>query len=120
MTTTAEELRDRSKSFALRIVTLFRSLPPPTDAQVIGKQLLRSGTSVAASYRAACRARSRAEFASKMGIVAEEADESLFWLEMLAESGIVKEQRIEQLLKESDELTAIFTASVHTTKASRT
>lgn len=116
---TAEELRDRSKSFALRIVKLFRSLPPATDAQVMGKQLLRSGTSVAANYRAACRARSRAEFASKMGIVAEEADESVFWLEMLNETGVVKTQRVDPLLKESRELTAIFTAALYTTKASR-
>jgi len=82
-----EELRDRTKAFALRIVKLFRSLPRNPDAQIIGKQLLRSGISVAANYRAVCRARSRAEFVAKVGIVLEEADESVFWIELLTETG---------------------------------
>jgi four helix bundle protein len=87
---TPDELRTRTKSFALRVVKLYRSLPRTADAQVMGKQLLRCGTSVAANYRASCRARSRAEFAARIGVVVEEADESGFWLEMLAEAGIVR------------------------------
>ena len=85
---TSEELRARTKDFAIRIVRLYRALPKSTDAQVLGKQLLRSGTSVAANYRAACRGRSRAEWLAKIGIVVEEADETFFWLEMLSECGI--------------------------------
>jgi four helix bundle protein len=114
---TPDELRDRSKAFALRVVKLFRSLPSSPDAQVMGKQLLRCGTSVAANYRAACRARSRAEFAARMGIVVEEADESAFWIEMLCDSGILREERLRDLLAEARELTAIFTASQHTTRS---
>jgi four helix bundle protein len=85
-----EQLRTRTKQFAIRVVHLFRSLPPATDAQVIGKQLLRSGTSIGANYRAACHARSRVEFAAKIGIVSEEADETVFWIELLAELGVIK------------------------------
>jgi len=108
---TPDDLRARTKSFALRVVKLYRSLPRTADAQVMGKQLLRCGTSVAANYRASCRARSRAEFAARIGIVAEEADESVFWLEMLAEAGIVRIALLKKLLEESKELTAIFTAT---------
>ena len=82
----SEELKKRTKQFALRIVKLFRALPRTPEAQIMGKQLLRCGTSVAANYRAVCRARSRAEFIAKLGVVVEEADESVFWLEMLEES----------------------------------
>src|SRR5436853_2514956 len=85
-----EQLRTRTKEFALRIVHLFRSLPPATEAQVIGRQLLRSGTSVGANYRAACHARSRAEFIAKIGVVSEEADETVFWIELLADIKVVK------------------------------
>jgi four helix bundle protein len=83
-----DALRHRTKSFAIRVVNVFRSLPHSPDAQTLGKQLSRSGTSVAANYRAVCRARSRAEFISKMGIVVEGADETVFWLEMMIETGI--------------------------------
>ena len=86
-----EALRARTKRFTLRIIRLFRHLPKSPDAQVLGKQLLRSGTSVGANYRAAGRARSKAEFISKIAIVAEETDETVFWLECLIESGIVPE-----------------------------
>ena len=79
----AEELKVRNKRFAIRIVKLFRSLPRTDDARIIGKQVLRAGTSVAANYRAVCRARSKAEFIAKIGIVVEEADETTFWLELL-------------------------------------
>lgn len=85
MTIGPEELRDRTKNFAVCIVKLYNSLPYRSAAQVLGKQLLRSGTSVAANYRAACRARSRAEWIAKIGIVVEEADETVFWLEMLVD-----------------------------------
>lgn len=114
-----EELRDRTKRFALRIVRLFRSLPKSLDAQVMGKQLLRCGTSVGANYRAVCRARSRAEFIARIGIVAEEADESVFWMELLGESNAVPEPRLTDLLNEARELTAIFTKSQTTAKESR-
>ena len=111
-----EEFRNRTKQFALRIVRLFRSLPRNPDAQVMGKQLLRCGTSVAANYRAVCRARSKAEFIARIGIVVEEADESVFWLEMLGETNIVSSSRIADLLKEAQELTAVFTKSQMTAK----
>jgi four helix bundle protein len=84
MATGPEELRDRTKKFAVRIVKTYRSLPNTADSQVIGKQLLRCGTSVAANYRAACRSRSRAEWIAKIGLVVEEADETVFWLESWA------------------------------------
>ncbi|MFI5091102.1 MAG: four helix bundle protein [Terriglobales bacterium] len=111
-----EELRNRTKRFALRIVRLFRHLPRTTEAQVLGKQLLRSGTSVGANYRAAGRARSKAEFVAKMGIVVEEADEIVFWIECLIESGIVKPDLLSDLLSEANELLAIFAASQRTAR----
>lgn len=111
-----EQLRERTKQFALRIVKLFQSLPASDEARVLGKQVLRSGTSVAANYRATCRARSRAEFAAKMGTVVEEADETLFWLELLVETGLVPRKRMQNLLVEADELVAIFAASRRTSR----
>ena len=111
-----EELRNRTKRFALRIIRLFRYLPRTTEAQVLGKQLLRSGTSVGANYRAAGRARSKAEFISKMGIVVEEVDETVFWIECLIESEIVKPDLLAELLAEANELTAIFAASQRTAR----
>lgn len=110
-----EQVRDRTKQFALRIIRLVRSLPRSSEAQVLGKQLLRSGTSVGANYRAAGRARSKAEFVSKIGVV-EEADETVFWLECLIESGIVKEALLGDLLTEANELVAIFAASQRTAR----
>jgi len=112
-----EKLRDRTKRFALRIIRLFRHLPQATEAQVLGKQLLRSGTSIGANYRAAGRARSKAEFISKMGIVVEEADETVFWIECLIESGIVKPELLVDLLSEANELIAIFAASQRTARS---
>ena len=105
-------LRARTKLLALRVVKLYRSLPRTADAQVMGKQLLRCGTSVAANYRASCRSRSKSEFVARIGIVAEEADETGFWLEMLGDAEIVKAARLDDLLRESKELTAIFTATL--------
>ena len=116
MSAAPEELRDRTKAFAIRIVKLYRLLPRTADSQVVGKQLLRCGTSVAANYRAACRGRSRAEWIAKIGLVVEEADEAVFWLEMLSDCGIVTSQRCEDILKEARELSAIFTATQHTAK----
>ncbi len=113
----AAELKARTKSFAIRIVRLYRSLPRSTDAQILGKQLLRSGTAVAANYRAACRSRSKAEFISKMSVVLEEADESAFWLELMAETETLAADRTQVLLKEANELAAIFGASIRTAKA---
>ncbi|HLL16290.1 MAG TPA: four helix bundle protein [Pyrinomonadaceae bacterium] len=112
----AVELKDRTKQFAIRIVKLFRSLPRTDEARVIGKQVLRSGTSVAANYRAVCRSRSKAEFIAKMGVVVEEADETVFWLELLVETNIVQQSRMNSLLIEAGELLAIFTASQRTAK----
>ena len=114
-----EELRNRTKRFALRIIRLFQHLPHSGEAQVIGKQLLRAGTSVGANYRAAGRARSKAEFGSKMGIVVEEADETIFWLECLLESEIVRQELLKDLLVEANELVAIFAASQPTARQSR-
>jgi four helix bundle protein len=116
MSSRPEELRDRTKAFALRVIRLYRSLPFRTDTQVLGKQLLRCGTSVAANYRAACRARSKAEFVARIEIVAEEADESVLWLKLLNESGITRPELTEELLKEARELTAILTASQQTAR----
>jgi four helix bundle protein len=114
-----EDLRDRTKAFAVRVVRVFRSLPFKTDAQILGKQLTRSGTSVAANYRAACRSRSRAEWVAKIGIVVEEADETVFWLEMLSDCDIVPQRKLASLLAEAHELSAIFTASHFTARRNR-
>jgi len=111
-----EQLHERTKTFALRIIRLYRSLPYKTDAQVLGKQLLRCGTSVAANYRAVCRARSKAEFVAKLGVVLEEADEAVLWLELITESGILPGSKTEALAREANELTAIFSASQRTAK----
>ena len=116
MSSQPEQLRDRTKAFALRVIRLYRSLPYKTDAQVLGKQLLRSGTSVAANYRAVCRARSKAEFVAKIGIVVDKADEVVLWLELMTESGIVPAAKTEALLKEANELTAVFAASQRTAR----
>ena len=117
MVLTADQLRARTRRFAVRIVKLFRALPKTTEAQVLGKQLMRSGKSVAANYRAACRGRSRPEFIAKLGVVAEEADETVFWLEMLVDCEIVRENLVAELIKEARELCAIFSASQHTARA---
>lgn len=103
-----EQLKLRTKAFALRIIRLYQSLPKNTESQIIGKQLLRSATSVAANYRAACRSRSNAEFFSKITIVVEEADESLFWLELLVEAGIVKAELLVELCRENEEIIKIM------------
>jgi four helix bundle protein len=111
-----QDLRQRTKQFALHIIRLYRNLPGTEESRILGKQLLRSGTSVGANYRAACRARSRAEFIAKLGIVLEESDETIFWLELLVESGVGSRETLQPLIKEADELTAIFVASLRTAK----
>ena len=105
-----QELQNRTKQFALRVLKLVDALPRTTSGHVISNQLVRSATSVGANYRAACRARSRAEFAAKLGTVLEEADESLYWLEMIRDSGLMPESKLLLLLKEAGELTAILAA----------
>lgn len=110
------EPRDRTKKFAYRIIRLYRTLPNTAEAQIIGKQVLRSATSVAANYRAANRARSRSEFIAKLGIVVEEADETLFWLECISDNAIVNANLMAPLIKEADELVAIFAAARKTCK----
>ena len=105
------ELQDRTKRFAFRVLVLIDRLPNTIGGRVLANQLARSATSVGANYRAACRARSRAGFASKLGIVAEEADESLYWLELIRDGNFVLEKKISSLVTEADELTAIFTSS---------
>jgi len=114
----AAELRARTKAFALRVIRLYRALPKFGEAQVIGNQLLRSATSVGANYRAVCRCRTHAEFVSKMSIVLEEADESLFWLELLSEAQVMPSGRLAPVTKEADELVAIFAAARKTARGS--
>jgi len=111
MNTKSKELKQHTKRFGLRILILLDNLPNTIGGRAVANQIVRSATSVGANYRAACRARSRAEFASKIGTVAEEADESLYWLEVIDEGKLVSHQKIASLLKESDELTAIFTSA---------
>jgi four helix bundle protein len=110
--TRVQPLRERTKAYALRIIKVYRSLPRTTEAQVIGKQLLRSGTSVGANYREGYRARSDAEMLAKFGICIQELDESAYWMELLIESEIVKASALTLLLDEANQLIAIFTASV--------
>ena len=112
----AEELKKRTKAFGLSIIKLVEALPHSKTSDVLGRQLLRSATSVGANYRAACRARSQADFASKIGIVEEEADESAYWLELVQETELVNDRGISLLLQEAFELTAIFAASEKTAK----
>ncbi len=115
----AKELQARTKEFALRIIRAFSRLPKSEQARVLGRQFLRSGTSVAANYRAACRARSRADFISKISIVVEEADETLFWLELVVEAGLAPAPRVTSLIAECEELLRIFASSLATAKANR-
>jgi four helix bundle protein len=113
---TPKELQARTKRFAVDVIRFSRELPTTLDGRTTGGQLLRAATSVAANYRSACRGRSRAEFIAKLGIVLEEADESLLWLEVINEAEVASGPKVEKLLKEADELTAIFTTSMKTAK----
>ena len=113
----AEELKRRTKRFAISVLRLARTFPRTEEARVITRQLLKSATSVAANYRATCRARSKAEFVAKIGIVVEEADETVFWLEIVEECGIVPGKKATPIRREADELLAIFAASQRTARA---
>lgn len=106
-----EDLKNRTKEYTLRIIKLVRALPKTADGRIIGNQLLRSGISVGANYRAVCRARSKAEFISKLGIVIEEADESAFWLEIIVESCLKKRSLVQSLLNETYEILSIMVSS---------
>jgi four helix bundle protein len=109
-------MKDRTKRFALQVIRLCRNTKPSQEGRIIVRQLLRSATSVAANYRAVCRARSRPDFISKLGIVPEEADESLFWLELLLEAEIAPPDVIKLSIKEANELVSIFVTSLRTAK----
>ncbi|WP_425615282.1 four helix bundle protein [Anatilimnocola sp. NA78] len=110
------KLVDRTKKFALRVIRMVQSLPSNPTSRVIGNQLLRSGTSVGANYRSACRARSRAEFCAKLGIVEEELDETLYWIELLVESEIVTRTRVDDLMHEGDEILRMVVSSIVTAR----
>lgn len=116
----AEDLKARTKHFAIKIVTTVGGLKGTIESRVLGTQVLRSGTSLAANYRAVCRARSRAEFIAKLGVVVEETDETIFWLDLMAETNVVSRDQIDNLLKEAYELLAIFSASRRTAKSRHT
>ena len=116
---TQTELKKRTKQLALRVIRLVESLPKTRTSNVIGNQLLRSGTSVGANYRAACRAKSTADFINKLAIVEEEADESIYWIELLVESNQIKLSLVESLLQEFDEILAIIVSAIKTSKARR-
>jgi four helix bundle protein len=113
----AQELKDRTKQFGLRVINLMDALPASRTANLVGRQLLRSATSVGANYRAACRARSRPDFISKLGIAIEEADESLYWIEVLVDAKIMSPGRLDPLMKEGNEIVAILTVSAKTARA---
>jgi four helix bundle protein len=115
----AKELQDRTKMFAVGIIHAFTALPKRDADRIIGRQFRRSGTSVAANYRSASRARSKAEFIAKLGVVVEEADETLFWLELLVDSGLVRPEVVETLRIECNELVRIFSSSLATAKSNR-
>ena len=110
------EMKQRTKDFAKEIIKLCRNLPNNREGRLIGDQIFRSGTSVAANYRSACRARSKAEFISRLSVVEEEADETLFWLEVIKEMTIFQYSKIDVLMKENDEILAIVVASIRTAK----
>ena len=115
-TVNSEAMKGRTKQFALIVIRLCRTLPPSPEARIISRQLLRSATSVGANYRAVCRARSTADFTSKLGLVLEETDESLFWLELLVDAGVASRQQVITPLDEANQLVSIFVASLRTVK----
>jgi four helix bundle protein len=114
-----KEMKQRTKKFALRILDLADAVPHSRSGTVIAGQIIRSGTSVAANYRPLCRAKSRADFINKTSVVEEEADESCFWLELLIDRGLLPARRVQPLLKEANELTAVFVASRKTAASQR-
>ncbi|MBI3417436.1 MAG: four helix bundle protein [Verrucomicrobia bacterium] len=112
----ADEFKRRTKAYAIRVVRLAESLPKSGSAAVIGRQLLRAGTSVGANYRSVCRAKSRADFVAKLTIVEEECDESLYWMELLIETNVVKADLVADLMKEGNELLAMTVASARSAR----
>ena len=116
---TSEEMKNRTKQFALRVIRLVESLPNTKSTQVIGKQLLRCGTSVGANYRAVCRAKSTADFINKLAIVEEEADEAIYWIELLVESNQIKQNLVANLLDETDQILSIVVSAIKTSKEKR-
>ena len=111
-----KDLKERTKKFALRIIKMYSALPKSTEARVLGKQVLRSGTSVGANYREASQGRSKAEFVAKMGDCLKEIEETTYWFELLIEGGILSKNKLSILLQESKELTAIFVTIIKKTK----
>jgi four helix bundle protein len=114
-----QEMKARTKEYAKRTLKVCRSLPESTEAKLIGNQLLRAATSVGANYRSACRSRSKADFIAKLGIVLEEADESVYWLEIIQEMNILGTHTLKSLINEGEQLVAIFVASINTAKRSK-
>jgi four helix bundle protein len=115
----ADHMQKRTKAFALRIIKLSEGLPHTRTAEIIGRQLLRCGTSVGANYRSACRAKSLADFIAKMAIVEEEADEVIYWLDLLVESGLLQQRQITDLLSEADQIVAMTVASIKTARRNK-
>jgi len=113
---TENQMKDRTKQFALRVIKLVDALPNTTSGRALGGQLVRSGTSVAANYRAACRARSNADFVNKISIVEEEADESSLWMELIMDSGLMSKRKVADLHHESEQLVAMMVASRKTSR----
>lgn len=113
----AEEFKERTKAFALRVIRLCEALPKSRTADVIGRQLLRCGTSVGANYRAACRAKSNADFAAKMAIVEEECDESIYWMELIVEASLMDETKVSGLKAEANEILSMTVASIKTARS---
>lgn len=112
-------MKERTQSFALRIIKLVESLPHTQTANIVGKQLLRCGTSVGANYRAACRGKSRADFISKLGIVEEETDEVIYWIEILIKSDLIKHSKVANLLDETNQILAIIVSSINTARGGK-
>jgi len=115
--TEAKALQHRTKKFAVRALRVYRSMQGTSEGDIVGRQFFRAATSVAANYRAACRAKSRKDFIFKLGVVEEEADECQFWLEFIAESEMLPQSKLKDLASEASELTAIFVSSRQTAKA---
>jgi four helix bundle protein len=114
-----EEMKDRTRAFALRVIHLAESFPNEPTANVIRNQMLRSGTSVGANYRAACRAKSKADFVSKLGTVEEEADETVYWIELSIDAGIITPRRVHDLLDEAQQIVSIIVASINIARGLR-
>jgi four helix bundle protein len=114
-----KEFKNRTKQIALRVIRLVESLPNTNSAQIIGKQLLRSATSVGANYRAACRGKSQADILHKLSIVEEEADESLYWLELLVESNTISETKLSALMRDINEIVAMTVSSIKTLRSKK-